>query len=102
MSIPKNVSLLNSLDWKCWLRSHALRVLCAGLLTTLGADRLISADSQPQSGNAEAVARAAAIEAGWHPETNYPALPPEAALRAIEVPTGYRLQIGRASCRERV
>ncbi len=44
------------------------------------------------SETAAAVAAAAAAEAGWNPETNYPALPPQEALRTIEVPRGYRLQ----------
>ncbi len=46
----------------------------------------------PPSANAAAVAAAAAAEAGWDPATNYPALSPDAALRTIEVPRGYRLQ----------
>lgn len=39
-----------------------------------------------------AVAATLAVEAGWNPETNYPALPPDAAIRTIQVPAGHRLQ----------
>lgn len=34
----------------------------------------------------------AEIEAGWNPDTRFPALPPAEAIKTIEVPNGYRLE----------
>lgn len=58
----------------------------------IGLPGVLGADGDEAAARAAAVARTAAIEAGWNPVTNYPALPPAEALRTIEVPAGYRLQ----------
>jgi mono/diheme cytochrome c family protein len=89
--VPKFVSSVSPWRFESGLRSFVC-ALAIALVTTLAKTGVVAADVQVPSGNAEAVAKAAAIEAGWHPETNYPALSPEAALRTIEVPAGYRLQ----------
>lgn len=67
-------------------------MLACGLALGLGPTPASTATAPNPADNAAAVAAAAAAEAGWDPATNYPALPPEAALRTIEVPPGYRLQ----------
>ena len=87
MLAPKDSGSASALGW------HSRRLLASAiLLLALGSTFPLPAAESTPAANAAAVAAAAAIEAGWHPETNYPPLPPEQALRTIEVPPGYRLQ----------
>src|SRR5690349_8068023 len=67
-----------------------LRIFCSLLCgcSALGVFQANAATPPNPAANKAAVAAAAAAEAGWDPATNYPALPPDAALRTIEVPPG--------------
>ena len=94
MLAPKDSGSASALGW------HSRRLLASAiLLLALGSTFPLPAAESTPAANAAAVAAAAAIEAGWHPETNYPPLPPEQALRTIEVPPGYRLQCVASSPR---
>src|SRR5688500_13506593 len=92
MMISRMAPALGPWVWMEWLRARALGAFGLAVIVSLGTLRALAAEAQNPSANAAAVAAAAAVEAGWHPATKYPVLPPEAALRTIEVPAGYRLQ----------
>jgi len=79
-------------DWRIWLWAGLACSGCGAWVASLGLGTALAADAQDPAARAAAVAATVSREVGWHPETNYPALPPEVALRTIEVPAGYRLQ----------